>query len=197
MERNMKKMPTLFVREFGHRGNILRVTDKVTEGCEWVVNGEGVATEKLDGSCTALIDGKFYKRFDWKLGRKLPDGAIPCQESADLVTGHFPHWVKVDPTNPADKWFWNAYINTPWAVEDGTYEAVGLHFQGNPYEMDDDFLEMHGRRKLYNVPRDYEGLRAYLKVNDIEGIVWHRGNGEMCKLKRSDFGYRWNGKGRK
>ena len=188
----MRKMPTLFVREFAPNGGILRVLDTVTPGCEWVLRGEGTPTEKVDGSCCAIIGGKLYKRFDYKPGRKLPKGAIPCQEAADPVTGHFPHWVAVDPSNPADKWFWAAFVNTPWITEDGTYEAVGQHFQGNPYNMDGDFLEKHGRIVLWNVPRDYTGLKAYLSVNEIEGIVWHRGNGEMCKLKRSDFGFPWN-----
>lgn len=189
----MKKMPTLFVREFApNGGGIIRITEEVTPGCEWVLHGEGVPTEKVDGSCCAIINGRFYKRFDAKRGKKPPEGAIPCQDAPDPITGHFPHWVLVDPASPADKWFWSAFVNTPWVTEDGTYEAVGLHFNGNPYNMDDDFLEKHGRIVLWNVPRDYYGLRAYLKVNEIEGIVWHRGNGEMCKLKRSDFGYPWN-----
>ena len=46
-----------------------------------------------------------YKRFDYKVGRKLPVGAIPCQEKADEITGHFPHWVKVDENNPSDKYY--------------------------------------------------------------------------------------------
>lgn len=191
----MKKMPTLFVREFlGH--DLLRTLNRVTPGCEWVIKGEGVPTEKVDGSCCAVMGGKLYKRFDYKPGRKLPRGAIPCQEAPDPITGHFPHWVAVDPSNPADKWYWAAFVNTPWIADDGTYEAVGLHFQGNPYGMDEDFLEKHGRIVLWNVPRDYHGLKAYLSVNEIEGIVWHRGNGEMCKLKRSDFGFPWNEKGK-
>ena len=190
----MKKIPTLYQREFLPRGGVLRILNQVTPGCEWVLRGEGIATEKVDGSCCAIIHGKFYKRFDLKSGRVLPKGAIPCQEAADPVTGHFPHWVPVDPSNPADKWYWAAYVNTPWVKKDGTYEAVGLHFQNNPYNMDSDFLEKHGRIVLYNVPRDYKGIRAFLAVNEIEGIVWHRGNGDMCKIKRTDFGFPWNGK---
>ena len=27
--------------------------------------------------------------------------------------------------------------------------------------------------------------------NYMEGIVFHRENGEMCKIKRSDFGFKW------
>jgi len=188
----MKKMPTLFQRVFRPGGGVERVLPLVTPGCEWVLRGEGVPTEKVDGSCCAIIGGNFYKRFDAKKGKVAPPGAIPCQDAPDPVTGHFPHWVAVNPENPADKWYWNAYVNTDWIKEDGTYEAVGLHFQGNPYNMDDDFLEKHGRIVLWNVPRDYRGLMAYLSAHEIEGIVWHRGNGEMCKLKRSDFGFPWN-----
>lgn len=188
----MKKMPTLFKREFKPNGGVERVLPIVTPGCEWVLNGEGIPTEKVDGSCCAIINGNFYKRYDAKRGKNPPPGAIPCQDAPDPVTGHFPHWVAVNPDDPADKWYWNAYVNTEWINRDGTYEAVGLHFQGNPYNMDDDFLEKHGRIVLWNVPRDYRGLMAYLSAHEIEGIVWHRGNGEMCKLKRSDFGFPWN-----
>ena len=41
---------------------------------------------------------------------------------------------------------------------------------------------------------DYEGIKQYLEEHYIEGIVFYRGNGEMCKIKRSDFGFEWNRK---
>jgi hypothetical protein len=94
-----------------------------------------------------------------------------------------------------DKWFIHAWCNTPWATEDGTYEAVGIHFRGNPYNLDADFLERHGRIRLDGCPRDFNGIRDYLRTHEIEGIVWHRGNGEMCKIKRRDFGFEWPVKG--
>lgn len=43
----MKKMKTLFIREFDGP-NIVRTLNKVNDGCEWVLNGEGYATKKLD-----------------------------------------------------------------------------------------------------------------------------------------------------
>ena len=187
----MKKMPTLFKREYKAGGGVLRVLREVTPGCEWVMKGEGVATEKVDGSCCALINGGFYKRYDAKRGRAAPRGGIPCQEAPDPVTGHWPFWVKVDPLKPEDKWFSAAINNAHWVREDGTYEAVGPHFQGNPYGLDMDYLERHGRIKLEDCPRDYDGIREYLRTHEIEGIVWHRGKGEMCKIKRSDFGFKW------
>ncbi len=46
----MKKMPTLFERQFENH-EIIKCLNKVHDGCEWVLNGEGYATEKLDGTC--------------------------------------------------------------------------------------------------------------------------------------------------
>ena len=35
----------------------------------------------------------------------------------------------------------------------------------------------------------FEGLRQYLEVTDIEGIVFHdRLSDKMCKIRKSDFG---------
>jgi len=44
------------------------------------------------------------------------------------------------------------------------------------------------------VPRNYEGIKEYLESHCIEGIALYRGNGEMCKIKRSDFWFEWNRK---
>lgn len=190
--RFMKKIPTLFKREFNEKGGIKRILPIVTPGMEWVLGGEGEATEKVDGSCCAIIHGVLWKRYDAKRGKKPPAGAIPCQPSPDPVTGHFPHWVRVVESSRADKWFWAAYLNSPWCVEDGTYEAVGVHFQGNPYGLDDDFLERHGRVKIKDFPRDFEGMREYLRTHEIEGVVFWKDGEPRCKIKRSDFGFPWN-----
>lgn len=191
----MKKIPTLFERTFENH-KVVRITDKVYPGMEWVLEGEGIATIKLDGSCTAIINGGFYKRFDAR-GKKIPKGAIPCGEP-DPVTGHFPHWVKVDPENSSDRWFVRAYIESVpigrGRLEDGTYEAIGLHFQGNPYELENDFLVKHGEN-IIDVPRTFEGIKKYLEDNRIEGIVFWKDGEPQCKIKRSDFGFEWNGKG--
>ena len=185
----MKKIPTLFKREFeNHR--VVKVLPEVTPGFEWVLRGEGVATVKYDGSCTMIKDGKFYKRYDAKKGKKPPEGAIPCQEKPDPVTGHWPHWVKVS-DGPEDKWFkaaWNG------ETEDGTYEAVGKHFHGNPYRLERDALIPHGR-EVIEVERSFDGIRDWLKKNKVEGIVFWKDGEPQCKIKRSDFGFEWPVKG--
>jgi hypothetical protein len=190
----LKKIPCLFKKVYDD-GGYLGVKNEVTPGCEWVLIGEGVATEKVDGAACAIIDGVLYRRFDAKNGKQPPEGAIPCQPEPDPVTGHWPHWYQVSDRTAADKHFVHAYVNTPWVNEDGTYEAVGLHFQRNPYKLDDDFLERHGRIRIKDCPRDFEGIREYLRTHNIEGIVFHRGNGEMCKIRRKDFGFKWPVKG--
>ena len=190
----MKKIPCLFKKVYDD-GGYLGVKNEVTPGCEWVLIGEGIATEKVDGAACAIIDGVLYRRFDAKNGKQPPEGAIPCQPEPDPVTGHWPHWYQVSDRTAADKHFVHAYVNTPWVNEDGTYEAVGLHFQRNPYKLDDDFLERHGRIRIKDCPRDFEGIREYLRTHNIEGIVFHRGNGEMCKIRRKDFGFKWPVKG--
>ena len=187
----MKKMPTLFKREFD-KNHVSKTLNEITEGCEWVINGEGYATEKIDGTCCLIKDGKIYARFDYKEGRKLPEGAIPCQEKADPITGHFPHWVLCT-DQPQYKYHIKAFEQFPSEeYENGTYELIGKHFQSNPYDLSLDILEKHGLRIIENIPRTYEGIRDFLKNNYLEGIVFYRGNGEMCKIKRSDFGFSWN-----
>lgn len=185
----MKKIPTLFEREFIDFHTVITLPE-VTPGFEWVLNGEGVATVKVDGSCCAIIDGKFFKRYDCKKGKNPPEGFIPCCEP-DTITGHWPGWMLCDRQNPADKWFWKAYDTMLINKEDGTYEAVGPHFQGNPYNMFDDLLEKHGEI-VVEVERSFEGIRKYLEDNCIEGLVFWKDGSPQCKIKRSDFGFSWN-----
>lgn len=163
----------------------------MTPGMEWVLDGEGEATVKIDGACCAIIGGMFYKRYDAKRGKTPPANAIPCCDP-DPVTGHWPHWVPVDRDNPADRWFVVAYDYTPFAstVLDGTFEAVGPHFQGNPHKLPHDMLIPHGIDKVL-VPRTFEGIRDYLKNHNIEGLVFWKDGEPQCKIKRSDFGFPW------
>lgn len=184
----MKKIPTLFVRKFENH-KVVDITPEITPGCEEAFKN-GVATVKYDGSCCAIINGEFYKRYDAKKGKIPPVGAIPCCEP-DPITGHHPHWVKVDLNNPADKWFLAAYGNTiSFDFFDGTYEAIGPHFQNNPYGLTGDRLIKHGEIHV-RVNRDFESIKQYLTDNCIEGLVfWLRGE-PVCKIKRSDFGLAW------
>lgn len=184
----MKKIPTLFERVFENH-KIVDIKSNITKGCkEAFIYGD--ATVKIDGSCCAIINGEFYKRYDAKKGKQPPEGAVSCCEP-DPVTGHHPHWVKVDFNSADDKWFVNAFKNTP-EISDGTYEAIGKHFNGNPYGLSDDILEKHGVKHI-DVERTFEGVKRYLTENYIEGIVFWLDDEPVCKIKRSDFGFDWGG----
>lgn len=188
----MKKIPTLFKRVYANN-KIIDILPEVTKGMEWVLKGEGIATVKIDGSCCSIINGIFYKRYDAKNGKTIPNGAIKCQEAADPITGHLPCWIRVDKDNPSDKWFYEAYLNTLNDKEDlvdGTYEVIGPHFQGNPYNLSEDILQKHGNIVI-EVERSFEGIKKYLSEHYIEGIVFWKDGEPKCKIKRSDFGFKW------
>lgn len=186
----MQKMKSLFKRVYDNH-KIKECLNEVEEGCEWVLEGRGYATLKLDGTCCMIKGDNIYKRFDYKVGRKLPENAIPCQDKPDEVTGHFPHWVLCSEGNPADKYHLEAFLRQK-PLEDGTYELIGPHFNANPYNLEKDELVKHGETILSNVPRNYEGIKKYLEEHYIEGIVFYGENGERCKIKRRDFGFIWN-----
>lgn len=192
----MKKIPTLFERVF-ENCRIVGITDKVPDNLKCVLDGQAVATVKYDGSCCAVINGEFYKRYDAKKGKKPPAGAIPCCEP-DPITGHHPHWVKVDKNNPDDKWFVAALeiycgLGVKTMPADGTYEAIGKHFNGNPYKLPYDTLIKHGAN-FAEVRPTFESIREYLENNMVEGIVFWLDGEPICKIKRSDFGFPWGNK---
>lgn len=195
----MKKIPTLFQREFeGHR--VVKVLPELSSpDLAWVLEGDGIATEKIDGACCAIFDKSFYKRYDAKRNKHgvmktPPQGAIPCDDP-DPVTGHWPHWVPVDAANPADKWFIEAALNTKGKLSDGTYEAIGPHFNGNPHHLEKDVLVKHGEKLISfggsGTGRSFDSIREYLETHCIEGIVFWRNGEPQCKIKRKDFGLDW------
>lgn len=188
----MKKIPTLFERTFENH-KVSSITRNVTPGCEWVLENKGMATVKIDGACCAVINGKFYRRYDAKGHKKAPTGSIPCC-APDHVTRHWPHWTPVSEDNPSDKWFIEAYKNrratTGVDIEDGTYEAIGPHFQGNPYKLEKDILVRHGRMPALP-ERTFEGIQKWLKEHREEGIVFWLDGEPRCKIKRTDFGLEW------
>jgi hypothetical protein len=184
----MKKMPCLFVREF-HGDGTFTITEQVTPGCEWVLAGEGGATRKWDGTAVLVREGRIYARYDAKKGKAPPDGAIPCTDVPDSVTGHWPHWVLAD--GPQHKWIREAANNSrAAALADGTYEAVGPNINGNADGLQTHLLMRHGNM-LGNMARAFASLKAWLAEHDWEGIVFHHPDGRMCKIRRDDFGLRW------
>ena len=184
----MKKISTLYKKNPESLGLVI---NEINPENQWVFDGEGIPTRKYDGTACAVIDGLLYKRYDVKKGRKVPDGAIPCQE-ADAITGHHPHWLKCDRSKNEDKYYFEGF-DALENKEDGTYELCGEKIQGNPEKIQGHKLIKHGCEVLELGSLDFEYLKEFLSdsSNDIEGIVFHHiSDGRMCKLRKSDFGVR-------
>lgn len=125
----MKKIKSLFVREFGEKHSV-KATPIVEPGFKWVLEGEGIATRKRDGTCTKIENGEIFRRYDCKHGKTPPQGFIPADEP-DPITEHWPGWLKIDKYNSKgdEKFFVEAYKNTFGSIdaipENGTYELCG------------------------------------------------------------------------
>jgi hypothetical protein len=181
----MKKIPTIFIRDMTRQPAM--VTPEWKHGCEWVRDGEGVATLKHDGTCCLVRAGRLFKRREIKQGLAVPADFELAQ--FDEETGKAVGWVPVIADNPDDRYHLEAFALG--GIADGTYELMGPKIQGNKGGFSTYVLVPHGREPIADVPRSFEGLRAWLETNLIEGVVWHHIDGRAAKIKRRDFGFRW------
>ena len=183
----MKKIISLFERNYDT--NRL-VVNKVLADAEWVIKGEGIATRKFDGTCSMIKDGKLYKRYDAKKGKKPPENFQPAQDP-DPITGHWLGWLPVG-TGQEDKWFIEAFEKlkktSNGTLIDGTYELCGPKIQNNLEGFTEHILIPHGKEILNDCPRTFEEIKNYLLDKNIEGIVWHHPDGKMVKIKKKDYG---------
>jgi hypothetical protein len=192
----MRKMPCLFQRDFTDKRRPV-LLEGVTPGCEWVLNGEGVATIKRDGTACCIIGGKLHARYDAKNSKPAPVGGIPCDEP-DPVTGHWPHWVPVL-DQPQFKWHREAWevtlVDGEPTLADGTYELVGPKLQSNPERFEHHSFLAHGSETVDLPVRSFAVIRETLRMLPYEGLVFWRQpgvvGGMLCKIRRADFGFAW------
>lgn len=185
----MKKIPTVFVRD---PENLRYVTREVHPECQWVLDGEGVATRKYDGTCV-MFDGEYWwARREVKPGKHKPHD---YQEIAtDQVTGKTVGW------EPAEQSAFSRFLDEAIAFHEqsgdhwatGTYELVGPKINGNPERAGQHELWAHASAEvLDDFERTYDGVRAAViahhRLGGVEGIVWHHPDGRMAKLKAQDF----------
>lgn len=181
----MQKIISLFQRNY-ETDRLVR--DEVVPGAEWVLDGEGVATQKLDGTCCLVRDGKLFKRYEVAKGNTPPASFEPAAD-VDPTTGKQQGWVPVSDTDPADLYHREAWERDCGLLADGTYELVGPKVQGNPEQFDAHVLVSHLSTGTFaNCPRTFDDLREWFIGRDIEGIVFHHPDGRMVKIKKKDFG---------
>lgn len=198
----MKKVPCVFMRDFTEGSpNQGKVYDEVNPGCEWVLNGFGIATKKFDGTSVFINEsGKPFKRCDAKNGKTPPADWVAAQPEADPVTGHWPGWVPVDADSNEDARHREAFTNLQNSVghlshlQTGTYELVGPNVNGNPENFPQHSLVFHGEVIYPNFPRTFDGIRDMLVALNIEGVVFWKfpempsTDNTMAKIRLTDFG---------
>ena len=164
------------------------LTDEVIGFGKHYINGYDTALLK-NNEPIDLRQLKPIGEIPLKYFKEIPDGAIPCQEP-DLISGHYPHWVKCDRNEPSDAYHFDGFDNTPNLV-DGTYELCGEKIKGNPEKIIGHKLIKHGSVVLDINDFSFENLKKYLSspCHNIEGIVFHNTvDGRMCKIRKTDFG---------
>ncbi len=178
----MKKIPTLFIRD--PATNLRHVSREVHPDCQWVIDGEGGPTRKLDGTCVLIRGLSVFKRREVKAGKAPPDGFELIE--TDPKTGNRVGWVAVG-DGPEDKWHREALQNLDALLPGGTYELCGPKVQGNPEGYPEHTLRRHGSIGLDDVPRSFRALSRWLHDRPYEGVVWHHQDGRMAKIKKKDF----------
>lgn len=187
----MRKIPTLFVRDFTEPSNGRHVTDEVSPGCEWVLAGEGVPTRKYDGTCTYYDGERWWARREVKAGKAQPPNFVPVE--TDETTGKTVGWEPVEQSAYA-KYHAQAIAHqalSSWPR--GTYELVGPKVNGNPEQVEQHELWAHAAAEALDAAaaRSFDEIRTVvLDLADrqgCEGIVWHHPDGRMAKIKARDF----------
>ncbi len=183
----MEKIPTIF-----QRGDNFRVTNQVHPDCSWVLDGEGIATEKLDGTNVRLTirSGKCVRLEK----RKNPNKK---QKTQGIKDGWY---VEADELSPEDKWIYECMLNTDvssWPDGEHSSEALGPKIQGNPLKLKEHICVPFDMEipTFDNIERSFDGLKEalsemeskYSPTNLVEGIVFHHVDGRRAKIKRKDF----------
>ena len=177
----MKKIPTIFLRDEQDRKH---VTNQINPECQWVFDGEGIATIKYDGTCVMFDGVDWWCRREIRKGGHYPDDFVLV--NYDDVTGKTIGWVPIE-TSSFYKYFLEAY--DPEYPYRGTYELCGPKVNGNPERFPRHVLITHGWDEVWIQDRSYEGIRNFV-LNDLhewhEGIVFWYGD-KRAKIKRRDF----------
>lgn len=183
----MEKIPTIF-----ERGDGFKVIDQPREGCEWVFAGEGVSTEKLDGTNirVTLRSGEVVRVEKRRNPSKV-------QKKKGIVDGWY---VDADEYASEDRWIFEAVRGTEtdaWPDGEHPCEALGPRIQGNPLELQSHICVPFNLEvpTIEEMPRSFDGLQRalaelesrYAPGHLAEGIVFHHADGRRAKIKRKDF----------
>lgn len=185
----MEKIPTIFKRD-----DAFKVMPEVHPDCGWVFSGEGMATEKLDGTNVRLtIRSGRCVRLEKRRNPSKKQKALGIKDG---------WYVDADEFSSEDKWIQEAMQNTDvseWPDGEHSSEALGPKIQGNPLNLKTHIVVPFNMEipKFDGIDRSFDGLKSALAEleskfspsNLVEGIVFHHPDGRRAKIKRKDFAF--------
>jgi len=133
------------------------------------------------------LDRKLYKRLEWDADKGSPPAAW-IHHSGDPAQRSGHGWYPVG--EGPDDWMHKLVAAQAEWLPPGTYELCGPKMGKNKEKLDSYKLIRHGD-DVVDIPRDFDGIKAWLQANEMEGVVWHHPDGRMAKIKRRDFGIAW------
>lgn len=196
----MNKTPSVFLR---NPSNLHEMTRVVNPLCQWVLDGEGVATRKYDGTCVALLEGPTAGVYSWWARREVkkdktpPPNWLPVE--TDDITGKRMGWEPIEQSGyhkmlleAVEEYEHGHQTN----ADSGTYELCGPKINGNPEKYPMHWLVKHSdaqilTQEVYDPPYGYDEIKdlvLFYKRFYFEGIVWHHPDGRMAKMKVRDYG---------
>lgn len=185
-------IPTMFVRD--EKTHL--VTPKLTPGCEW-------AKDDTSTLLTIKLDGELVKIY-WDQHTMTK---IVARRIGDV-------WFRISSDHPADKYVWEAYINSSngLALTEGFYVAFGPNINGNAQDVDRlqmlriapvdaqiivgwGAVSVH-RGVQYPVAEFYEDIKRELEESTVEGFLFQLEKPQLqpykfAKITRKDFGFPW------
>lgn len=189
----MNKIPTMFLRNPEDRSRVLM---EVHPDCQWVLDGEGVATRKYEGTCVMLDENfEWWARREVKQGKERPPNYL---------------YISTDPNSGAQMGYepisQSSYVKAHMEAvrsmpgkkfKPGTYELVGPSINKNPEGVTVHTLLMHDEAETFiplgdGKPRTLESIKNLTIALGLEegweGIVFHHPDGQrMAKIKFRDF----------
>lgn len=163
----MRKIPTIYLRD--ERVTCSPVTGDINSIVNWVFEGQGIATRKIDGINVKIENGIAYERIK------------PLSKD----------YYKAEYGKVNNEYVKKVVESQNW--KDGIYEAYGEGIKNNMENIKGQamvrILPLDPILILPHIRLNYRFLMNYLSTHDIEGIVWHnRSEPEtMAKIKTRDF----------
>lgn len=186
----MEKIPTMFKRNPDDRSRVLM---EVHPDCQWVLDGEGEATRKYEGTSVMLSHkGEWWSRREVKPGKTRPENYLYL--STDPISGAEMGYEPIEQSSFVKMHAEAVKSMANKKFTPGTYELVGPKINGNPEKVLVHTLLKHEEAERFifpKGPRTLEDIRQLVLMlamdNGWEGIVFHHPDGRMAKIKFRDF----------